>query len=129
MFCTKKVHRPKRYLEVFLGNPAHTNPNIPSNLYSAKIWCILLEQQSQCLWISFTSSTELKSSFPLGVKALLVCQRNHTGETMFTLYKKIIVPNLDFIANQPIEQSVHRVRQCTIFSTAKHIYISVLIKD
>ena len=43
---------------------AHTNPNILSNPYWAKIWCILLEQRSQGQWISFTSSTELKSGFP-----------------------------------------------------------------
>ena len=29
-----------------------------------KIWSILLEEQSQCPWISFTSPTELKSSSP-----------------------------------------------------------------
>ena len=46
-------------------NPANINPNIPSNLYQAKIWCILLEEQSQCPWISFTGPTELKRSFPL----------------------------------------------------------------
>ena len=28
----------------------------------AKIWCILLEEQSQCPWISINSQTELKSS-------------------------------------------------------------------
>ena len=48
-----------------MGNLALTNPNIPSNLYWAKRWCILLEEQSQCTWISFTCSTELKSSSPL----------------------------------------------------------------
>ena len=48
----------------FLGNLAQTIPNIPSNLYWAKKWCILLEGRSQCTWISFTCSTELKSSSP-----------------------------------------------------------------
>ena len=43
----------------FLQNPEHTNQNQPSNLCSAKVWCILLEQQGQCAWISFTSLTEL----------------------------------------------------------------------
>ena len=33
-------------------------------LYWAKIWCILLEEQSQCPRISFTGPTELKCSFP-----------------------------------------------------------------
>ena len=45
-------------------NLAHKNPNIPSNLYWAEIWWILLEEWSQCTWISFTSPTELKSSSP-----------------------------------------------------------------
>ena len=43
---------------------AHTNLNIPSYLHWAIIWCILLKEQSQCRWISFASSTELKSSSP-----------------------------------------------------------------
>ena len=50
----------------FLENPVNINSNIPSKPYWAKIWCILLKQQSQGPWISFTSSTELKSSFPFG---------------------------------------------------------------
>ena len=29
------------------------------------MWCILLEERSQCPWISFTGPTELKSSSPL----------------------------------------------------------------
>ena len=49
----------------FLENPTHTNPNIPSNLYWAKIWWILHKERSQCTWNSFTCSTELKSSSPL----------------------------------------------------------------
>ena len=49
----------------FWGNLVHTNPNVPSKLFWAKIWCILLEEQSQCPWISFTIPTELKSSSPL----------------------------------------------------------------
>ena len=36
-----------------------------SNLYQTKIWCTLLEERSQCPWISFTSPTELKSNSPL----------------------------------------------------------------
>ena len=52
---------PKGY---FLTNAVHMIPNIPSNLYCAKIWCILLEQWSSGPWISFTISTELKSGFP-----------------------------------------------------------------
>ena len=28
--------------EILLGNPTHTNQNIPSNLYWAKIECVLL---------------------------------------------------------------------------------------
>ena len=50
-----------------MENLAHTNPYIPSNLYLTKVWCILLEEQSQCSWISFNSPTELKSSFPLDI--------------------------------------------------------------
>ena len=38
----KKVLQPKRY---FLGNPVHTNPNTPSNLYWAKIWFIDLSNK------------------------------------------------------------------------------------
>ena len=45
-------------------NPAHTNLNIPSNLFWAQIWCILLEERSKCTLISFTSITELTSSSP-----------------------------------------------------------------
>ena len=39
-------------LKAFFGSLAHTNQNIPLNLYWAKIWCILLQQQSvhQCCW-------------------------------------------------------------------------------
>ena len=48
-----------------MENLAHTNQNIPSNLYWANIWCIFLKEQSQCPWISFTIPTELKSSSPL----------------------------------------------------------------
>ena len=59
-YCTQQV-----IIGTFLENLPHTNQNIPSNLYWAKIWCILLEQQSQCTWINCTSSTELKSSFHL----------------------------------------------------------------
>ena len=52
-------------MRYFLGNLAHTNPNIPSNLYWAKIWCILLVELSQGPWIIFSGPTELKSSSPL----------------------------------------------------------------
>ena len=47
-----------------MENPENTNPNIPSNIYWAKIWCILLKKQSQWPWISLTGPTELKSSSP-----------------------------------------------------------------
>ena len=53
----KKVLRSSTYLKVLFGKPANTNSNIPSNLYRAKICSILLEQQGQGPWISFTSST------------------------------------------------------------------------
>ena len=56
-FCTKPVLR-----GTFLKNMAQANPNIPLNRYWTKIWCILLEQGIKYPWISFTSSTELKSS-------------------------------------------------------------------
>ena len=49
----------------FLGNLVHTNPNIPSNLYWAKVWCIKLEERIQRPTPKFTSSTELKSNSPL----------------------------------------------------------------
>ena len=52
-----------------MGNTANTNPNIPLILYWAKIRCILRKQQSQGPWISFTISTELKSSFSLVILA------------------------------------------------------------
>ena len=54
----------------FFLNLAHTYPNKPSNLYLAKILSILLLQQSQWQgpWISFISSTELMSSFPLVIE-------------------------------------------------------------
>ena len=52
-------------------------PNIPSNLYWAKLWCILLEERSQCTWISFTSPTELKSSSPLPESPYSVGNLNH----------------------------------------------------
>ena len=45
-FCTKSTYM------YFLGNLAHTNTNIQLNLYWAKIWCILLENQSQSLFQS-----------------------------------------------------------------------------
>ena len=48
----------------YLRNVAHTNPNIPSNLYWTKIWCIFLEEQSQGPTPKVTCSTERKSSFP-----------------------------------------------------------------
>ena len=54
-----------KYLEELLGKSGVTNPNIPSNLYWAKIWCILLDKRSQWTWIRVTCSTELKSSSPL----------------------------------------------------------------
>ena len=47
----------------FWGNPGHPNLNIASNPYRAKIWCIFLQQQNEGPWISFTNTTELKSSF------------------------------------------------------------------
>ena len=59
-----KVLGQKSTFRYFLENPVYTNQKIPSNLYLAKIWCILLEQQSQSAWICFICSTELKSSFP-----------------------------------------------------------------
>ena len=71
-FRQKKVLWCKKYFKVLLGNPAHTNPNIPSNLYWAKRWCILLEGQSQCTWISFTCSTELKSSSPFTMQPQII---------------------------------------------------------
>ena len=55
-----------KYLNILFENPAHTNQNVPKNLYFGNIWCILLEQQSHNAWISLTCSTELKSSFPFG---------------------------------------------------------------
>ena len=59
-----------------MGNLAHTNTNVPTNLYWAKIWWILLDEQSQWAWISFTCSTELKSSSPF--KYILQVSVSHT---------------------------------------------------
>ena len=36
------------FLSSWLTNLAHTNQNIPLNLYGAEIWCILPEHWSQC---------------------------------------------------------------------------------
>ena len=63
-FMLSNYFVPHKYLEVVLTNLAHTNPIIPSNLYWTKIWCIILEEQSQGPRPKFTSPTELKSSFP-----------------------------------------------------------------
>ena len=50
---------------LFLEKLANTNPNVQSNLYSAKIWCTKPEEQSQRPTPKLTISTEkLKSSFP-----------------------------------------------------------------
>ena len=65
----KDVFDIKCTYKFFLENPAHPNPSIPSNLYRAKSWCILLEERRQCLWISFTSPTELTSSSPFSENA------------------------------------------------------------
>ena len=51
-FCTKQVPRGTFYKYKYTLKPP-------------KIWCILLEQQSQGPWIRFTSLSEVKSSFPL----------------------------------------------------------------
>ena len=65
------------------------NPNIPSSIYWAKIWCILLEEQSECPWISFTSSTELKSRStlkiitPLNVAKISLCQNRQIWKSSF----------------------------------------------
>ena len=48
-----------------MGYLAYTNPTIPSNLYRAKEWSFLLEEQSQRPNPKVTSSTELKSNSPL----------------------------------------------------------------
>ena len=74
VFQTIKYQDTKSTLRYFLENLAHTNPNIPSKLYRAKRWCILLEGRSQCTWIRFTSSSELKSSSPLTKYILLSFQ-------------------------------------------------------
>ena len=68
-FGLKKYQREK---STFFGNLTYTNQNTPSNLFGAKIWCILLQQQSQgpnlkLCKISSTISTELKSSSPFGI--------------------------------------------------------------
>ena len=65
VFFTKKYWGQKGTWRYLLKNTWHKNQNIPSDLYWAKICCIFLEQQCHCPWISLTSSTELKSSFPL----------------------------------------------------------------
>ena len=52
-------------LEVLFGKSCAFKPQYALKPLSAKIWCILLEQQTQSPWISFASLTELKSSFPL----------------------------------------------------------------
>ena len=57
-----------KFRVIFLGNPAHTNSNTPSNLYWAKVWCILFEVQSQCPTLKCTSATELKSNSPFLTK-------------------------------------------------------------
>ena len=48
-----------------MENLAHTNLNVTSNLYWAKICYILLEEQSQCPWISFTGPTGSKVMAPI----------------------------------------------------------------
>ena len=47
-----------------LENLAHTDLNMHLNLYGAKIWWILLEEQSQLPPLKLTNSTELKSYSP-----------------------------------------------------------------
>ena len=61
MVSNKKVSKlgvlyKKGALSTFREKTTYTYPNI---------WCIFLEEQSHGPLISFTSSTELKSSFPL----------------------------------------------------------------
>ena len=55
-----KVLGKKSTWRSFLKNLALTNQNLPSNLYWAKIWCVLLEQQSHSVWRSFSCSTKLR---------------------------------------------------------------------
>ena len=64
LVCIDLVKGGKIIKGLLLKNPEHTNRNQPSSLCSAKVWCILIEQQSQCAWTKFTSLTELNSSFP-----------------------------------------------------------------
>ena len=80
---TNKLVGCKTYFKVFLGNPAHTNWNIPSNLYWAKVWFILLEERSQGPTPKVTSSTEMKSNCPLNTRHYtLQNARNFTLDTI-----------------------------------------------
>ena len=73
-FLTTLVN--KSTSSLFWGNLVYRNINIPWNLYCGKIWCILLEGQSQFQWISFTSSTELKSSSPFGDSLMIFLNKS-----------------------------------------------------
>ena len=85
----------------FWGNLPHTNLNIPSNLFWAKILCILLEERSQCPSISFTLPTELKSSSPL--QKIIKQTKNHQRQEVrqyerYLFDKKSPVPGSGFSA-------------------------------
>ena len=71
-FGLKSTRIQKGTYRYFLENPEHTYQNIPSNLYWAKLWSILLEEQSHCPLISFTSQTELKSKSPFNALIILL---------------------------------------------------------
>ena len=93
------------YFEVlFFANLVNTNPNVPSNLYWAKIWCIKLEKLSYSPWIRVTCLTKLKSGSPF--KAVFI--------------KAGTLVNLKSIFNYMIMQKnrinlCHKVRLCYSF--------------
>ena len=89
-FLTTSVQ--KKYLQVLFGK---------SSAYKSKytlkpLRCILLKRLSQCPWISFTSSTELKSSFPFPltfrVKRDWICQGLFVLSTSATKPKQTLSP-------------------------------------
>ena len=98
-------------------NPAHTNPNIPSNLYWIKIWCILLEERSQCHWINFTGPIELKSSSRLHTACFRAMASLNVGLRLPTLARSSSCPpRVKRLLTLPFNYKLYRISEYLLIS-------------